>query len=103
MTDRKPNDRFKKRFRKPRDGKSGRHTAHETDARDTEDDPNYEEEESGEEETDSMAAFEREKDELASVVEKLEDTLDVQDVKICENVQSPCMRNSPPSGKHAQE
>ena len=89
VTDRKTNDRFKNRFRKPRVGKSGRYTAHETDARDTEEDPNSEEEESGEEETDSMAAFEREKDELASVVEELEDTLDVQDVEICENVHSP--------------
>ena len=42
--DTQPNDRFKNRFRKPRDGKSGRYTAHETDARDTEDDPNSEEE-----------------------------------------------------------
>ena len=33
------NDRFKNRFRKPGDGKLGRCTAHETDARDTEDDP----------------------------------------------------------------
>ena len=59
----------------------GRHMAHETDARDTEEDPNSEEEEPGEEETELTAAFEREMDELASVVEELEDTLDVQDVE----------------------
>ena len=76
VSDWKPNDRFKNRFRKSRDGKSGRYTAHETDARDTEEDPNSETEESGEEETDSTAAFEREMDEWASVVEELEDTSD---------------------------
>ena len=38
-------------------------------------------EESCEEESDLTAAFEREMDELASVVEDLEDTLDVQDVE----------------------
>ena len=81
VSDRKPNDRFKNRFRKPRDGKSGRHTAHETDARDTEEDPNSEEEGSGEEETDLTAAFESKLDELASVMEELEDSLDVQDVE----------------------
>ena len=75
--DRKPNDRFKNRFRKPPDGKSGRYTAHETVARHTEEDPNSEEEGSGEEETDLTAAFEREVDELASV----EDMLDEQDVE----------------------
>ena len=47
------------RFRKPRDGKSGRCTVHATDARGTEDDPNFEEDESGEEETDLKAAFAR--------------------------------------------
>ena len=81
MSNRKTNDPFKNRFRQPRDGKSGRCTAHETDARDTEEDPNSEEEESGEEETDLTAACEREMDELASVVEELEDTLYVQDVE----------------------
>ena len=79
--DRRPNDRFRNRFRKPRDGKTGRYTAHETDAHDAEEDPNSEEEESCEEESDLTAAFEREMDELASVVEELEDTLDVQDVE----------------------
>ena len=59
MSDGKPNDRFNNRFRIPRDGKSGRHTAHETDARHAEEDPNSEEEESGEEETHSTAAFEK--------------------------------------------
>ena len=43
VSDRKPNNRLKNRFRKPRDGKSGRYTAHETDARETEDDPKSEE------------------------------------------------------------
>ena len=62
MTDRKPNDRLKNRFRK-------------------EDDPNSEGEESSQEETDLTAAFEREMDELASVVEELEDTLEAQDVE----------------------
>ena len=81
MSDRKPNDQFKNRLRKPHDGNSRRHTAHETDARDTEEDPNTEEVESGEEESDLQAAFEREMDELASVVEELEDTVDVQDVE----------------------
>ena len=81
MTDRKPNDCFRKQFRKPRDGRTGRFSAHETDAHDAEEDPNSEEEESFEEESDSTTAFEREMDELASVVEELEDTLDVQDVE----------------------
>ena len=40
-----------------------------------------EEEESCDEESDLTAAFEREMDELASVVEGLEDTMDVQDVE----------------------
>ena len=81
VTDRKPNDRFKNRFRKPRDGNSRPYTAHETDARDAEEDPNSEEEESGEEERDLTAAFEREMDELAPVVEELDDTFDVQDAE----------------------
>ena len=81
VPDRKPNGRFKNRFRKPRNEKSGRYTAHETDARDPEEDPNSKEEESGEAETDLTVAFEREMDELASVVEELEDTLDAQDVE----------------------
>ena len=34
VTDRRPNDRFKSRFRKTRHGKTGRYTAHETDAQD---------------------------------------------------------------------
>ena len=79
--DRRPNDRFRNRFRKPRVRKTGRYTAHETDAHDAEEDANSEEEESCEEESDLTAAFEREMDELASVVEELEDTLDVQDVE----------------------
>ena len=43
--------------------------------------PKSEEEESGEEETDLTAAFEREMDELATVVEEPEDTLKVQDLE----------------------
>ena len=58
-TDRKLSDRFKNRFRKPRDGKIGRNTAHEIDAHDAEEDPNSEEEESCEEESDLTAAFKR--------------------------------------------
>ena len=54
--------------------KSGRYTAHDTDAHDAKEDPNSEEEESGEEETDLTAAFQREMDKLASAVEELEDT-----------------------------
>ena len=50
-----------------------------TDARDAEEDPTSEEEESCEEESDLTAAFEREMDEVSSVVEELEDTLDIQD------------------------
>ena len=64
-----------------RDGKTGRYTAHETDAHDAEEDQNSEEEESCQEESDLTTAFEREIDELASVVEELEDTLGVQDVE----------------------
>ena len=79
--DRRPNDRFKNRFRKPRDGKTRHYTAHETDAHGAEEDPNSEEEVSCEEESDLTAPFEREMDELVSVVEELEDTLDVQDVE----------------------
>ena len=44
-------------------GSQGFYTAHETVARFAEEDPNSEEEESGEEETDLTAAFEREIDE----------------------------------------
>ena len=66
-TVRRPNDRFKNRFRRPRDGKTERYTAHETDAHDAEKDPNSEEEESCEDESDLTAAFEREMDELDSV------------------------------------
>ena len=78
--DRRPNDRFRNRFCRPRDGKTKRYSAHETDAHDAEEEPNSEEEESCEEESDLTTAFEREMDKLASVVEELEDTLDVQDV-----------------------
>ena len=76
IPDRKANDRLRNGFRKPRDGKTGRYTAHETDAHDAEEDPNSEEEESI-----LTAAFESEMDELASVVEELEDTLDVEDLR----------------------
>ena len=79
-TDWKMSDRFKNRFREPRDGKTGRYIAHETDAHDPEEDPNSEEEESCEEESDLAAAFERVMDELASV-EEVEDTVGVQDVE----------------------
>ena len=98
VTDRRTNDRFRNRFRKPRDGKTGRHTAYETGAHVADEDPNSEEEESCEEESDVTAAFEREVDELASVVEELEDASE----KICENFQSPCMRDSPPSERHTK-
>ena len=81
MTDWKTNDRFKNRFRKPRDGRTGRYTAHETHPQDAEEDPNSEEEESCEEESDLTTASERETDLLASLVEELEETLDVQDVE----------------------
>ena len=81
MTDRRPNDHSKNRFRKPRDGRTARYKAYETDAQDAEEDPNSEEEVSCEEESDLTTAFEREMDELASVVEELEDTVDVQDVE----------------------
>ena len=57
VSDRKTNDRFRNRSRKPRDGKTGRHTAHETDAHDADEDPNSEEVESCEDESDLMAAF----------------------------------------------
>ena len=59
MTEEKANDRFRNRFRKPRDGRTGRYTAHETDAHDAEEDLNSEEEDSCEEESDLTAAFER--------------------------------------------
>ena len=81
VTSRKTKDRFRNRFHRPRDGKTKRCTAHETDAHDAEEDPNSEEEEPCEEESDLTTAFEREMDELASVVEELEDTLGVQDVE----------------------
>ena len=45
VSDRKPNDR-RTDFAKLVTGKSGRYTTHETDARDTEEDPNSEEEKS---------------------------------------------------------
>ena len=69
--DRRSKDRFKNRFRKPRDGKTERHIAYEIGAHDAEDDPNSEEEESCEEESDLTNTFEREMDELASMVEEL--------------------------------
>ena len=80
VTEVKANDRFRTGFRKPRDGRTGRYTAHETDAHDAEEDLNSEEEDSCEEESDLTPAFEREMDELASVPEELDDTSDVQDV-----------------------
>ena len=39
VTDQKANDWFRNRFRKPRDGKTGRYIAHEADAHDAERDP----------------------------------------------------------------
>ena len=39
VTDQKANDWFRNRFRKPRDGKTGRYMAHEVDAHDAEGDP----------------------------------------------------------------
>ena len=99
VTDGKTSDRFKNRFREPRDGRTGRYTAHETDAHDAEEDPNFEEEESCEEESDKMAAFEREME--ASVVEELEDTLDVQDVEDLREL-SESLRDSPPLERHTQ-
>ena len=42
VTDQKVNERFRNRFRKPRDGKTGRFIAHETDAHDAEEDPSSE-------------------------------------------------------------
>ena len=77
MTDQKVNERFRNRFLKPRDGNIGRFIVHEIDAHDAEEDPNSEEEESCEEESDLTAAFESVTDELTSVDEELEDTLDV--------------------------
>ena len=81
VTHQKTNELFRNRFRRPRDGRTRRYTAHETDAHDAEEDPNSEEEESCEEKSDLPRAFEREMDELVSVVEELEDTSDVQDVE----------------------
>ena len=78
VTDQKVNQRFRNRFLKPRDGNTGRYIVHETDAHCAEEDPNFEEEESCEEESDLPAAFESVTDELASVEEELEDTLDVE-------------------------
>ena len=72
---------FRNRFRKPRDGRTGRYVAHETDAHDADKAPNSEEEDSFAEESDITTAFEREMVEVASAVEDLEDTLDVQDVE----------------------
>ena len=51
VPDRKPShvadwksfDRFRNPFRKPRDKKTGRYTAHETDAHDAKEDPNFQE------------------------------------------------------------
>ena len=70
------NDRFRNRFRKHRDVKTGRYTALEIDARDAKENPNSEEEE-----PDLTAAFGREMDELALVVKELENKVDVQDVE----------------------
>ena len=43
MADQRTSDRFWNRFFKPRDGRTGRYTAHETDARDDDEDENSEE------------------------------------------------------------
>ena len=56
-----------------------------------------EEEESCEEESDLTAAFEREMDELASVVEELEDTLDVEDVEDLRELSERGARHQPSS------
>ena len=66
-------------------------------AHDAEEDPNCDEEGSCEEDSDLAAAHERGMDELASVVEELEVTLDGQDVEELRGCQSPCMKDSPPS------
>ena len=42
VTDQKAHDRFRNRFRKPRDGKTGRYKAHETNAHDAGEDPSSE-------------------------------------------------------------
>ena len=42
VTDQKVNERFRNRFCKPRDGKTGRYIAHEADAHDAEEDPSSE-------------------------------------------------------------
>ena len=66
MSDQRTNDRFRNRFRKPRNGRTGRYTAHETDAHDEEDDPNSEKEDSSEEKSDLTTTFEGELDDSDS-------------------------------------
>ena len=103
VLDRKTSDRFKNRFREPRDGKTGRYIAHETDAHDAEEDPNSEEEESCEEESDLTAAFERENGRVGIGGGKNWKTLWMTRTwKTCGNFQSPGTRDSPPPETHAK-
>ena len=89
VLDRKPNVRFKNRFRKLRDGMSGRYTAHETDARDAEEEPNSEEEES------KWMNWPR-------WWKNWKTRLTHRTWKICESFQSPCTKDSPPSVRQTQ-
>ena len=102
VSDWKPNDRFKNRFRKSRDGKSGRYTAHETDARDTEEDPNSEKE--------GRVKKKQTQRGLSNVKwmsgprwwKNWKTRQTDRTWKICESFQSPCTKDSPPSVRHTQ-
>ena len=63
---RKSNDRQRNRFREPRDGRTGRYSARETDFQEEDSKPNSEEEHSCTEESDLTTVLDRELDESAS-------------------------------------
>ena len=98
VSDRKPNDRFKNRFRKPVTGSEGV-TRLTKPMHVTEEDPNPEEEESGEEET-NLTAVQWMKGPRFWKNWKTRWTY--RTWKICESFQSPCTKDSPPSVRHTQ-
>ena len=70
---------------------------------DEEEDPNSEEDDSCAEESDLTTAFEREMDDLASLVEELGDTLDVQDVEDLRELADPMYEGlATTKNKHTQ-
>ena len=69
VANRTSNDRRRDLFHKPRDGRTGRYTGHETEDHEEDGETNSEEENLCAEESDLTTAFEREINALASTVE----------------------------------